>query len=195
MRKGSQKWLPFFCLVSTSLRSISYIDKQNQDKYYMTLYFSDSTAGTPTNTRICVDGNLSGISDMFPNGWATYRLQLTSRYTNRDIEASAFSWVLPIELLVANERYSEFKVNPYISIGDQIELGLYTGMYDYEIWATNLDLSFFIDELEETQWTLLQNGQTKIKTKTTVDMQRGGEPETVKYKTEPNTAQSYVIYK
>ena len=162
----------------------------------MTLYFLDTTAGTPANTRIAVDGDLSGVSAAFPTGWTTYRLQLTSSYTNRDVDNDTSSWLLPIDLLISNERYSEFNVTPYIGAGDTIQTGLYSGIYDYEIWATNLNIDWTNDAFEEVQWQLLLNGQTKVKSKTTVDMQRGAdEAITVKYKTEPNTAKSYVIYK
>ena len=161
-----------------------YLTLRNQDTYHMTLYFKDITTTGAANTRICVDGDMSG--------WLTYRLQLTSRYTNREVDNDTSSWLLPIDILISNERYTEFNVSPYI---DTIQDGLYTGIYDYEIWAA----PFYTDEndpFEEAQWRLLQNGQTKVKSKTTVDMQRGSDENiTVKYKTEPNKAESYVIYK
>ena len=151
----------------------------------MTLYFKDITAIGTTNTKICVDGS-----------WSTYnkyRLQLTSRYTNRDVDNDTSSWLFPMDLLLSNERYSEFNVTPYI---DTIQTGLYTGIYDYKIWATNLTEDYETDPFDEDVWTLLQEGQTKVKSTTTVDMQRGSnENITVKYKSEPNKAQSYVIYK
>ena len=153
----------------------------------MTIYFKDTTVDGPTNTKVYIDGNLSG--------YTTYRLQLTSRYTNRSIDNETSSWLLPIELELSNERYSQFNVQPYLGAGSTVELGLYTGLYDYEIWGTLLDIDWNTDNFDEGQWTLLQNGHTKVKSTTTVDMQRGSEPETVKYTSEPNTAKSYVIYK
>jgi hypothetical protein len=172
-------WFPF------QLQSKVYLTIRNQDRYYMTLYFKDITAIESPNTRICVDGDLSG--------WLTYRLQLTSRYTNREVDNDTSSWLLPIDILVYNERYTEFDVAPYI---DTIETGLYTGIYDYEIWGAPFNTDYANDTFEEAQWRLLQNGQAKVKSKTTVDMQRGSNQNiTVKYKSEPNTAQSYVIYK
>ena len=151
----------------------------------MTLYFKDITAIGTTNTKICVDGSLPSYNN--------YRLQLISRYTNRDIDNDTTAWLLPIEVLISNERYTEFNVSPYI---DTIQEGLYTGIYDYKIWGTNLNEDYVNDPFDEDVWTLLQEGQTKVKSTTTVDMQRGSnENITVKYKTEPNKAQSYVIYK
>ena len=151
----------------------------------MTLYFKDITATGTTNTKICVDGS-----------WRTYlryRLQLTSRYTNRDVDNDTSSWLFPMDLLLSNERYSEFNVTPYI---DTIQTGLYTGIYDYKIWGTGLTGDYETDPFDEDAWTLLQEGQTKVKSTTTVDMQRGSDENiTVKYKSEPNIAQSYVIYK
>jgi hypothetical protein len=162
----------------------------------MTLYFRDNTEGTALRTRVAVDGDLSGVTAATPNGYVTYRLQLTSRYTNRSIDNDTSSWLLPIELQLSNERYSEFNVQPYLGAGSTVELGLYTGLYDYEIWGSELDIDWTSENFDEGQWSLLQNGQTKIKSTTTVDMQRGSdEAITVKYKTEPNTAKSYVIYK
>jgi len=154
----------------------------------MTLYFRDTTEGEPSNTRIAVDGDLSG--------YVTYRLQLISRYTNREVEyEGADSWLLPIELQISNERYSEFNVQPWaFGGGNEIASKLYSGFYDYEIWGTLLAIDWTTENFDEGQWSLLQNGKTKVKSTTTDDMQRGGEPETVKYKTEPNTAKSYVIY-
>ena len=163
----------------------------------MTLYFRDTTEGTPYNTRIAVDGDLSGVTTSSPNGLVTYRLQLTSRYTNREVEyEGADSWLLPIELQISNERYSEFNVQPWgFAGGGELAFKLYSGFYDYEIWGSYLDLDWATDIFEEGQWSLLQNGKTKVKSTTTDDMQRGSnENITVKYKTEPNTAKSYVIY-
>lgn len=153
----------------------------------MTIYFRDTTEGEPSNTRIAVDGDLGG--------YVTYRLQLISRYTNREVDNDTSAWLLPIELQISNERYSEFNIEPYTGAGSTIEEGLYSGFYDYEIWGSTADVDWTTDTFDEGQWSLLQNGKTKVKSTTTDDMQRGGEPETVKYKTEPNTAQSYVIYK
>jgi len=151
----------------------------------MTLYFKDITAIGTTNTKICVDGSLPSYNN--------YRLQLISRYTNRDIDNDTTAWLLPIEVLISNERYTEFNVSPYI---DTIQEGLYTGIYDYKIWGTNLNEDYVNDPFDEAVWFLLQEGQTKVKSTTTVDMQRGSnENITVKYKSEPNKAQSYVIYK
>lgn len=151
----------------------------------MTLYFKDITAIGTTNTKICVDGSLPSYNN--------YRLQLISRYTNRDIDNDTTAWLLPIEVLISNERYTEFNVSPYI---DTIQEGLYTGIYDYKIWGTNLNEDYVNDPFDEAMWFLLQEGQTKVKSTTTVDMQRGSnENITVKYKSEPNKAQSYVIYK
>lgn len=165
-----------------------YLILRKQDTYYMTLYFKDITAPGDTNTKICVDGS-------WPS-YLNYRLQLTSRYTNRDIDNDTSSWLLPIEVLVSNARYTEFNVIPYIGAGSTIQDGLYSGIYDYEIWATNLNVDYETDPFNEAAWFLLQTGQTKVKSTTTVDMQRGSDENiTVKYKTEPNTAQSYVIYK
>ena len=164
----------------------------------MTLYFRDITEGTALRTRVAVDGDLSGVTAATPNGLVTYRLQLISRYTNREVqnEVRDASWLLPMDLEISNERYTQFTVHPYGPTGGQIELGLYTGFYDYEIWGTYLDIPWDTEDFEQGQWNLLQNGKTKVKSTTTVDMQRGSdEAITVKYKTEPNTAQSYVIYK
>ena len=151
----------------------------------MTLYFKDITATGDTNTKICVDGSFKSYNN--------YRLQLISRYTNRDIDNDTTAWLLPIEVLISNDRYTEFNVSPYITT---IQEGLYSGTYDYKIWGTNLTEDYVNDPFIESAWNLLQTGQTKVKSTTTVDMQRGSDENiTVKYKTEPNTAQSYVIYK
>jgi len=155
----------------------------------MTLYFKDITAIGTTNTKICVD-----IAQPFPKN--RYRLQLTSRYTNRDVDNNTTEWLFPMDLLFTNERYSEFNVEPYVGTGDTVQTGLYSGIYDYKIWGTNFNTDYETDPFNEDVWTLLQEGQTKVKSTTTVDMQRGSDENiTVKYKTEPNKAQSYVIYK
>jgi hypothetical protein len=164
----------------------------------MTLYFRDTDIPEDEafNTRVCVDGDLSGINTLYTLGYLSYRLQLISRYTNREVQyEGGTSWLLPLQLDLSNERYSQFTINPWAFAGGlDIANGLRSGLYDYEIWGSYLNLDWNTDPFDATEWALLQNGQTKVKSTTTVDMQRGTEPETVKYTTEPNTAKSYVIY-
>lgn len=164
----------------------------------MTLYFSntDIPADDQPNTRVCVDGDLSGTNTIYPLGYVSYRLQLISRYTNREVQYEGeTSWLLPLNLDLSNDRYSEFTIDPW-AFGGGLEIAneLRSGLYDYEIWGSYIGLTWNVDPFDATEWSLLQNGQTKVKSNTTVDMQRGSEPETVKYKTDPNTAKSYVIY-
>jgi len=160
----------------------------------MTLYFPNDLVKGALND-VFIDGDVRGITNLHPGGWNTYRLQLTSRYTNRDIDAdeTQFEWVLPLSPLNANERYTHFVIDG-LSTDLSIQNQFKSGYYDYTLWATYLEIDFETMPFDASQWNQIQEGEAKVKTKTTNDMQRGREDEVVKYTTDPNTAQSYVIY-
>lgn len=154
----------------------------------MTLYFPNKdTEYTAHDSAFSVDGDFSG--------YTTYRIELTSRYNNRIMNQSVVSvlWAYEIDLLVSNARYTEFK----IAIGpDAVSTSdsFVSGYYDFKILGSLLNVSY-LDSYDPADWNILLEGETKVKTETTNDMQRGNAPETIKYKTDPNIAQPYLIYK
>ena len=149
----------------------------------MTLYFSQ---GIPENTPIYLDGDFSGFT--------SYRMQLVSMYTNREISADAiYEWTLELELMSSNTRYTYFELDPFAGQGSDIRDEFKSGYYEYVLYGS----LFAIDKntpWDPEEWTSLLTGEVKVKSKTTNNMQTSGQTETVKYTTEPNTAQSYVIY-
>ena len=152
----------------------------------MTLSFSNISAGAPENTPIYLDGDFSG--------WNSYRFQLISKYTNKDIaQEDVYEWTLELDLLDSNERYSHFDLNPFSGQGTNIKNQFKSGYYDFILYGTSLVLDKE-DPWNANQWTPLLTGEVKVKTKTTHNMQTSQQAETVKYTTSPNTAQSYVIY-
>lgn len=162
-----------------------------------TLYLGNSTSSNGLQPEFSLDGDWSGRTDLNPTGYTEFALRLTSAYTNRDIlqveQDPGFKWLFKLDLIEANERYTTFK------IGDAFQT-LYasdkfmSGYYEFELLGTYLDISHLDDPFVENQWDSLLTGEFKVKTETTNDMQRGQIEETIKYKTDPNTAQSYVIY-
>ena len=156
----------------------------------MTLYFLNSDTN---KVNFWLDGDFRGVSlPYFPNGYQNYRLELTSRYTNRDIDADNPNWVYDCTLVSANERYSSFDINfaNAAPTANQFK----SGQYDLKLWGTHLDNPS--DTFDPDQWVGLVEMEAKVVTKTTNNMARESVDAntTVKYKTEPNTAKSYVIY-
>ena len=153
----------------------------------MTLYFSGTPVGDAPNTPIYVNGDFSGFN--------SYRMQLVSMYTNRDINAEdIYEWTLELDLVSSNERYTYFDLDPYTGQGTNIQNEFKGGYYEYTLYGS----LFTIDKdspWDPEEWTNLLVGEVKVKSKTTNNMQTSQQAETVKYTTDPNTAQSYVIYK
>ena len=163
----------------------------------MTLYFTNANI-LDYRTDFFLDGDWSGINEMFPNGYRTYRLELISRYTNKDYEKDQFlggtvQWLFDTDFIESNERYTHFAIQ---GLQSQVYVAekFASGCYDFKLWATYLDFNTS-DAFEEYSWNVILEGETKVKSETTNDMQRGQPRETVKYTTDPNTAESYVIYK
>lgn len=154
----------------------------------MTIYFPNNDTDYPAyNCAFSVDGDFSGYN--------TYRLELISRYNNETLNQSVVPvlWAYKIDLLMSNERYSEFR----ISIGpDAVNTGasFVSGYYDFKISGSVFNVSY-ADPYDPLDWNILLEGETKVKTKTTNDMQRSSATETIKYTTDPNIAQPYLIYK
>lgn len=163
----------------------------------MTLYFPNDFYPT-VGGGFCIDGDLSGDSPFHtntPQGWAQMRLQLISRYTNRSVdnESTEDRDVIDIHIRDVNERYTEFGFT--FSGTNDLDQKFASGLYDYKIWATYMDLVDLTQPFDPEQWSMIHEGECKVKTKTTRDMNRGAEAQTIKYTTEPNTAESYVIYR
>ncbi len=163
----------------------------------MTLYFPNDSYPTISG-GFCIDGDLSGDSPFYtntPQGWAQMRLQLISRYTNRSVDNNdtVDTDVIAIFIRDVNERYTEFGFTT--TLDEDLQNKFASGLYDYKIWATYLDIPFPTVPFDSEQWSLIHEGECKVKTKTTNDMSRGAEAQTVKYTTDPNTAESYVIYR
>ena len=156
----------------------------------MTLYFLDSDTD---HCDFWLDGDFRGISlPYFPNGYQNYRLQLISRYSNKEIDADDVEYPFECQLLSANERYSTFRM--YFFYAVRIANKFKSGQYDMKLWGTHLDNPS--DTFDPDQWVRLVEMEAKVVTKTTNNMARESVDAntTVKYKTEPNTAKSYVIY-
>tara|TARA_R110000772_G_scaffold77311_1_gene166594 strand:+ start:121 stop:573 length:453 start_codon:yes stop_codon:yes gene_type:complete len=148
----------------------------------MTLYFLDNQAA-PAKTNVYVDGDYSG--------YETYRVQLISKYNNKNIEQDGNVWELEANLSTYNERYTYFTISS--TDAQFVENTFRSGYYTFKLLGSAFDLAPG-QPFVANQWDVLYTQECKIKTKTTSDMQRGEEAQTVKYTTEPNTAQSYVIY-
>ena len=146
----------------------------------MTLYFSQ---GDPENTPIYLDGDFGGFT--------SYRMQLVSMYTNRDISADEiYEWTLELELMSSNTRYTHFQLDPFTGQGSDIRDEFKSGYYEYVLYGS----LFAIDKnipFDPEEWNTLLTGEVKVKTKTTNNMQTSGQAETVKYTTEPNTSLLY----
>ena len=167
----------------------------------MTLYFPTSSENSLTAT-IFLDGDLSGATELNPDGYSVMALQLISKYTNSNIvqPADSYDWLFKVTILESNERWTKLSTDASETASTINEFK--SGYYDFKLWGTYLPYggadgvtTTTGGAFDEDQWDLVLEGETKIKTDTTNDMQRGHEPETVKYTTDPNTAQSYVIYK
>ncbi len=161
----------------------------------MTVYFPDTDYPTLSG-GFTVDGDLRGdlpFPTTNPQGWDEMRLQLISRYTNLPVDNSSVKEdAIKIFIRFANSRYTEFG---FTYTGNNLQSDFASGLYDYKIWGTYIEEADLVEPFDSDQWTLIQEGECKLKTKTTNDMNRGNETDTVKYKTDPNTAESYVIYK
>ena len=158
----------------------------------MTLYFTNANVNTG-RTDFFLDGDWSGITLANPTGWATIALRLKSRWTNSNITDDDIRWHFNLNLVSANERFTHFFIESAVA-KDLIANKFYSGYYDFELYGTSLTIDPNQAGFNPEQWELLLEGQTKVKTETTDNMQRGQESETVKYTTDPNTAKSYVIY-
>lgn len=185
--------LPFFTYYNIPTKYILLY--KNRDKYSMTLYFTNGNVN-PYWTDFFLDGDWSGVNDMFPNGYLTYRLELISKYTNKEYTLEPLGgniqWIFDVTFIEANERYTHLRI-PGLQSQAYMADKFASGYYDFKLWATYLDI-LQSEDFEEYSWNVVLEGEAKVKTETTNDMQRGQPEETVKYTTDPNTAQSYVIY-
>ncbi len=163
-----------------------------------TLYFLNTTSTNQFQPEFSLDGDWSGLTDLNPLGYTEFALRLTSEYNNRDIlqveEDPGFKWLFSLDLVEANERYTTFKINTTAQ-AEWAADKFTSGYYGFELFGTYLEISNTLDQFVEDQWDSLLTGEFKVKTETTNDMQRGQIQEIVKYTTDPNTAQSYVIYR
>ncbi len=139
-----------------------------------TLYF-------PTNNKPLVTFSLNG--DFTSSNFSQWRMKLTSKYTNKDLGTLEYD----LNVIQANERYTEFTFS--LNDSEAISELEASGYYTYEIFGRNSGggSSILTD-------ILLGEGELKMVTENTANTQRSNKPETIKYKTEPNTAKSYIIY-
>lgn len=161
----------------------------------MTLYFTNANV-VDAWTDFFLDGDYSGITDLHPSGYLTYRLQLVSKYTNKEAVVEPFGgnvqWIFDVTFVEANERYTHLRI-PGLQSQAYMADRFRSGYYDAKLWVTYLDIPQS-QEFDDYSWKLVFDEEVKVKTETTNDMQRGQPEETVKYTTDPNTAESYVIY-
>jgi len=159
----------------------------------MTLYvYNFDEAGNP-NSKVAFNGNLYDASAV------TWRLKLTSRYTNKGLDnthATQTYWVLELELDTYNDRYTEFNITNLSQ--DLLGNEFASGYYNYEILWSDSDVDPTADP-DIYNWTLAQDGLLKLKTSATEDLAFEG-PEKDYFPTNhyqgPNPdAESYVIYK
>ena len=172
----------------------------------MTLYFPSDEHGLLSST-FWVDGDTSGKTELNPDGYTSFALRLTSEYTNMDVfpveQDPGFRWLFQVQMVENTERYTEYRILSF-ETADMMNKFM-SGYYSFQLLGSYLDIpssstaSFIAD-----QWDTLLTGELKAKSKTTNDMQRGQvenlqggtyQPGVVRYKTDPNTAQSYVIYR
>lgn len=163
----------------------------------MTLYFPSDEYGVLSST-FYVDGDTSGKTELNPNGYESFALRLTSEYTNMDVfpveQDPGFKWLFPVEMRANNERYTEYRILSFETV--QMMDSFMSGYYSFQLLGSYLDIpSAFTTSFIADQWDTLLTGELKAKSKTTNDMQRGQEEQTVKYTTDPDTAESYVIYR
>jgi len=164
-----------------------------------TIYFLNTTSTNQFQPEFSLDGDWSGRTDLNPLGYSTFALKMTSEYTNREILQAeydpGFKWLFSIDLVEANERYTTFSIRPAFESVFAAD-AFTSGYYAFELLGTYLEIpSNFQEPFIKNQWDSLLTGEFKLKSETTNDMQRGQIEETVKYTTDPNTAQSYVIYR
>jgi len=148
----------------------------------MTLYLPDFES---TN-KLAVNGDLSG--------YTTYYLALYSRYTNKTIGTTSYTnyeWAPELILDTYNSRYTEFLVSQFAFNISALNT---SGIYDYTIWASEFDLNPSNDPFDPEQWTILQDGLLKLYSQRTDNMSDDNVTRTIKHTTDPNTAESYVIY-
>lgn len=166
----------------------------------MTLNFPDKDDQSPLGTQIYLDGDYSGVTTNNPLGYQRYRVQLVSKYNLQDIEQDGDKWKLEATLLGSNERWTNLEIVAFVGdFSETVKDTFRSGYYDFKLWGTYLNNPPYeatppYDDFEAWQWIPLYEQECKVKTSTTHDMQRGDVETTIKYKTEPNTAKSYVIY-
>ena len=155
----------------------------------MTIYLPDFNL----DNKLYVNGKLDGITDLFTNGYQTYYLQLHSRYSNRNLDANndTFYWSPRLVREDYNDRYTTFSVH---DITPGFTEMLKSGITDYVIWGTYLEIDNTTTDFDSDVWVNLQDGLAKLETQKTENMQHGDTSTTVKYTTTPDTAQSYIIY-
>lgn len=139
----------------------------------MTIFVPDITA----ENKISFNGDFTG--------WTSYRLQLISNYTNRELENPSFEWLFDLWFVEGNERYTEFTLTTILPVP---AAGQYEGFYTYNLYATMDDVSRTEPFIPE-DWTVLQTGLTKL--------QQTGPQENLyraAYVGPNDDAQSYVIY-
>jgi len=160
----------------------------------MTLYVYNLNEAGIANPKVAFNGNLYDASAV------TWRLKLTSRYTNRGLDntssTSPQAWVLELELDTYNNRYTEFNITN--TSQDLLGNEFASGYYNYQLLWTDADADPNFNP-DIYNWTLVQDGLVKLKTSATENLAFEG-PEKEYFPTNhyqgPNPdAESYVIYK
>lgn len=160
----------------------------------MTLYIYNFADGVNIDPKVYFNGNL-----YHPDA-KTWRLKLTSRYTNKLLDdadpTAARHWVIELELDTYNDRYTQFNIpDPDQS---RVSIQFASGYYDYTLEWTDQIVDTEFDPDNYT-WNAVTDGLLKMKTSATERLDFEG-PEkdyfpTNHYEGENSDAQSYVIYK
>jgi hypothetical protein len=155
----------------------------------MTIYLPDFNL----DNKLYVNDNLSGVTTWQATGYKTYYLQLHSRYSNRNLDSNndTFLWSPRLVREDFNDRYTTFSVE---DITPGFTDMLKSGITDYTIWGSYFEIDNTTTPFDSVIWVNLQDGLAKLETQKTNNMQHGDTSTTVKYKTDPDTAQSYIIY-
>lgn len=132
-------------------------------------------------------GNNIAFNDNY-SGWATYRLQFISEYSNKELVPNPDSptkWVCGLNLLSANDRYTEFSLTYFFPVP---RAGQYSGFYTYNLYGTTEVVPNTEDFIPE-EWTVLHTGLIKI---LTPDV--NGDIDRYQYEGPNDDGESYVIY-
>lgn len=160
----------------------------------MTLYVYNLDEAGIANPKVAFNGNLYDAAAV------TWRLKLTSRYTNKALidntTSSSTFWLLELELDTYNDRYTQFNITNLSQ--DLLGNEFASGYYNYELLWTDQDVEQTADPDTYT-WTSLIDGLLKLKTSATERLDFEGPQKeyfpTNHYEGENKDAQSYVIYK